>query len=109
MPISLDWYLCTSLTPDYDYVDGDLIDRNVGEYAHASSMVEISVYLHSRYRRSEFVTANMRRVKVWLIDPHEPRAFIRTLEGSVESTDLVLRAHDCEIVLELNEVSGALQ
>ena len=36
MPISLDWYLCTSLTPDYDYVDGDLIDRNVGEYAHAS-------------------------------------------------------------------------
>jgi len=55
-------------------------------------MVEIAVYLHSRYGRSEFVTANMRRVKVWLIDPHERRAFIRTREGSVESTDLVLRA-----------------
>ena len=73
------------------------------------AMVEIAAYLRSRYPRSEFVTANMQRVKVWLIDPHERRAFIRTRESGVESTDLVLRAHDCEIVLDLNEVSAALQ
>jgi Uma2 family endonuclease len=47
--------------------------------------------------------------KVWLIDPREDRTLIHTREGSVESTDLVLRAHDCEIVLDLNEVFAALQ
>jgi Uma2 family endonuclease len=46
---------------------------------------------------------------VWLIDPQERRAFVYTAEGSVESADLVLRAHDCEIVLPLPEIFSELQ
>jgi Uma2 family endonuclease len=46
---------------------------------------------------------------VWPIDPQERRAWIETREGSFESGDLVQRASDSELTLDLREVFAALQ
>ncbi len=35
LPLTVDDYLHTSYSPDCDYVDGDLQERNVGEFDHA--------------------------------------------------------------------------
>jgi hypothetical protein len=39
--VSVDEYLHTVYRPDYDYVDGELADRNVGEKNHADAQGEI--------------------------------------------------------------------
>lgn len=165
--VSVEEYLNTSYSPDCDYVDGELVERNVGEFDHAQLQSEIYFYLRARYRRSGYVVVVEQRVQVarrrfrvpdvcvarleqpmpqifstppviaieilspedrlstmqkriddyvafgipnvWLIDPKERRAFIHTREGSVESTDLILQAQDCEIVLDLPEIFAELQ
>jgi Uma2 family endonuclease len=164
--VSVEEYLNTSYDPDCDFVDGELVERNVGEFDHASLQTQIVIYLN-RYRKAGWFGIVEQRVQVartrfrvpdvcvmriekpmpqifrtppviaveilspedrlstmqkriddylnfgipnvWVIDPQERRAFIYTREGSVESTDLILRARDCEIVLDLNEVFAALQ
>jgi Uma2 family endonuclease len=165
-PVSVEEYLNTSYDPDCDYVDGELVERNVGEFDHADLQTQIVVYLN-RYRRAGWIAVVEQRVQVartrfrvpdvcvmraekpmpqifrtppviaieilspedrlstmqkriddylafgipnvWLIDPRDRRAFTYTREGSTGSTDLVLHAQDCDIVLDLNEVFAALQ
>ncbi len=46
--ISVDEYLSTSYEPDCDYVDGELVERNVGEQDHAEPQIEIVAYLRER-------------------------------------------------------------
>ena len=164
--VSVEEYLNTSYDPDCDYVDGELVERNVGEFDHAALQTQIAIYF-SRYQKAGWLPVVEQRVQisrsrfrvpdvcltrwekpmaqifrtppliaieilspedrvgrmrqkiddylnfgipnVWLIDPQERRAFIYTREGSIESTDLILRALDCEIVLDLNEVFAVLQ
>ena len=36
--ISVEEYLSTSYHPDCDYVDGELEERNVGEYSHGKML-----------------------------------------------------------------------
>src|SRR5438093_1190503 len=48
--ISVKEYLSTTYRPDCDYVDGLVLERNVGEYDHARLQREIIVYFHSRRR-----------------------------------------------------------
>lgn len=46
--VSVEEYLHTAYRPDCDYVDGELVDRNVGEKNHADAQGDIFVYLHLR-------------------------------------------------------------
>jgi len=46
--ISVAEYLSTSYDPDCDYVDGVLIDRNVGERDHSQLQTDLSTYLNVR-------------------------------------------------------------
>ena len=41
-------YLATSYRPDCDYVDGLVVDRNVGERDHSALMCAVMIYLHER-------------------------------------------------------------
>ena len=50
--ISVEEYLRTAYRPDCDYVDGAIVERNVGEKSHAKLQQEILVYL--RERRSQW-------------------------------------------------------
>lgn len=46
--ISVAEYLDTVYEPDLDYVDGDLEDRNAGEFDHADLQTEIAVYFRNQ-------------------------------------------------------------
>ncbi len=41
-PISVDEYLRTTYDPDCDYVDGEVIERNVGERSHGELQFELA-------------------------------------------------------------------
>jgi Uma2 family endonuclease len=47
--ISVDEYLRTSYRPDCDYVDGEVVERNLGEREHSSTQREILFYLGDHY------------------------------------------------------------
>ena len=46
--LSIDEYLRTSFRPDADYVDGEIEERNLGEFEHARLQYLLSVYFGSR-------------------------------------------------------------
>jgi len=46
--VSVSEYLSTSYRPDCDYVDGVVLERNLGEYDHARLQGEALVYFHNR-------------------------------------------------------------
>lgn len=48
--ISLDEYLTASYEPDREYVDGVLLERNVGDWIHALIQSNIIFALRSKYR-----------------------------------------------------------
>ena len=48
--VALEEYLSTVYEPDCDYVDGELEDRNVGEFDHGDLQSEILHYFRSRRR-----------------------------------------------------------
>jgi hypothetical protein len=46
--IPLSEYLGTSYRPDCDYLEGELLERNVGERDHSRSQTLLAAYLHCR-------------------------------------------------------------
>jgi len=50
--VSVKEYLSTSYRPDCDYVDGIVVERNLGERDHSRLQMALSAYLHNR--REEF-------------------------------------------------------
>jgi len=46
--VSVEEYLSTDYSPDCDYVEGVLEDRNVGEKDHSKLQTELTVYLYAR-------------------------------------------------------------
>jgi len=49
--ISVEEYLNTSYRPDCDYVDGHIVERNLGERDHSELQTNLSTYLNSRRRQ----------------------------------------------------------
>jgi Uma2 family endonuclease len=47
-PVSVEEYLSTDYSPDVDYVDGELVERNVGEKDHSRLQTLLAAYLVSR-------------------------------------------------------------
>jgi Uma2 family endonuclease len=47
--ISVEEYLCTSYDPDVEYVDGVLVERNVGDWLHSTVQYNLLFALGSRY------------------------------------------------------------
>jgi hypothetical protein len=48
--ISVAEYLTTAYSPDRDYIDGEVVERNLGELDHSSIQMAIAVALHERRR-----------------------------------------------------------
>lgn len=80
--ISVEEYLNTSYSPDVEYVDGVLVERNVGEWKHGLLQSNIIFALRSKYPsikvipelRSKVTGTRYRLpdVCVTLHDPHTP-------------------------------------
>ncbi len=61
--ISVEEYLRTSYRPDCDYVDGEVVERNLGEWDHARLQGRILVYL-ARFEKNGFIAVPEQRVQV---------------------------------------------
>jgi Uma2 family endonuclease len=65
--VPLEEYLATTYHPDREYVDGELVERNVGEYNHSllQSLVATSInILGASVRPRRFVALTEQRVRV---------------------------------------------
>jgi Uma2 family endonuclease len=49
--VSVEEYLNTSYDPDCDYVDGRVVERNLGELDHSDLQTEIAVYFRLRRKQ----------------------------------------------------------
>ena len=62
--ISVEEYLRTSYRPDCDYVDGEVVERNVGETDHSWLQTALSAYLFARRRELKITVLVEQRVQV---------------------------------------------
>jgi Uma2 family endonuclease len=62
--IPVEEYLRTDYEPDVDYVDGELIERNMGEKDHGQVQGEIYVWFHRRQRKTKIYPFIEQRVQV---------------------------------------------
>src|SRR5215472_11891241 len=62
--ISVEEYLRTSYSPDCDYVDGHVLERNLGEYDHSSIQTAIASYFYTRQKQLGITVVVEQRVQV---------------------------------------------
>jgi Uma2 family endonuclease len=62
--IPVEEYLSTSYRPDREYVDGTLVERNVGERDHSELQMALSAYLFNRRRELNIHVFPEQRVQV---------------------------------------------
>jgi Uma2 family endonuclease len=62
--VSLEEYLETSYRPDCDYLEGELLERNVGEFDHARLQGLLVSYLTGREKKLGIVVVPEQRVQV---------------------------------------------
>jgi Uma2 family endonuclease len=62
--VSVEEYLHSAYRPDCDYVDGVLIERNVGEIKHARAQRNVLFYFHERRKRLGIFALQETRVQV---------------------------------------------
>lgn len=67
--VPLSEYLETSYRPDCDYLDGELLERNVGEWDHSRLQILLSGFLLSREKQWGILAVTEQRVQV------KPRRF----------------------------------
>ena len=62
--ISVEQYLSTSYRPDREYVDGAVLERNVGEKDHSRLQTDLSTYLNVRAKQWKLFVFVEQRVQV---------------------------------------------
>jgi Uma2 family endonuclease len=62
--ISIEEYLDTSYSPDREYVDGEIVERNLGEKTHSKIQRKISTYLDTRSKKLGIEVFPEQRVQV---------------------------------------------
>src|ERR1700689_2217872 len=64
--ISVEQYLATSYRPDCDYVDGEVVERNLGEWDHSSTQGAVLLYMGVRQKKWGIIIVPEQRVQVKL-------------------------------------------
>jgi Uma2 family endonuclease len=62
--ISVEEYLATGYRPDCDYVDGHVLERNLGEFDHSRLQTAISAYFFTRRKEWDITVVVEQRVQV---------------------------------------------
>jgi Uma2 family endonuclease len=62
--VSVEEYLSTSYSPDREYRDGVLVERNVGTLSHSSLQTCLASYFHSRRRQWQIEVLIALRIRV---------------------------------------------
>ncbi|MCU1237214.1 MAG: hypothetical protein JWP63_5181 [Candidatus Solibacter sp.] len=87
--VSIHEYLSTSYRPDCDYVDGMVLERNLGEYDHARLQLAVAGYYLFRRKEWGIVVVAEQRVQVSptrfrvpdvcvIVDEGQPEQIFRT-------------------------------
>jgi len=63
--VPVEEYLRTTYHPDMEYVDGELVERHVGEHKHGCLQAEIVLELGARRRVRRFRIMTEVRLRVW--------------------------------------------
>jgi len=62
--VSVDEYLNTSYRPDCEYLEGELLERNVGEFDHSRLQISLASYLRAREKQFGILALTAQRVQV---------------------------------------------
>lgn len=62
--MSVKEYLSTSFRPDCDYVDGEVRERNMGEFDHARLQMAVAAYFYAHRKEWGIVVVPEQRVQV---------------------------------------------
>jgi len=62
--VPVDEYLATSYRPDREYIDGQVLERNAGEWDHSKLQMLVSAYLYNRRHELGIHVAPEQRVQV---------------------------------------------
>jgi Uma2 family endonuclease len=62
--VSVEDYLSTSYSPDREYIDGRIVERNLGEKAHSTVQTNLVLYLGSRRKELGIKVYAEQRVQV---------------------------------------------
>ena len=62
--VSLEEYLATAYEPDCDFVDGDLEERNLGEWDHSRLQTKIAAYFFAQYEAQGMRVVTELRIRV---------------------------------------------
>ncbi|HTP31614.1 MAG TPA: Uma2 family endonuclease [Candidatus Acidoferrales bacterium] len=79
--VSIQEYLTTSYRPDCDYVDGVVLERNLGEFDHARLQMAVSGYFYARQKQWGIVVVPEQRVQVAPTRFRVPDVCVITDEG----------------------------
>jgi Uma2 family endonuclease len=60
----LEYYLQTDFRPDRDYVDGEILERNVGEREHSFLQLKIAILISQHERDWDVAVSPEHRVQV---------------------------------------------
>jgi Uma2 family endonuclease len=85
--VSLEEYLRTSYHPDREYLDGELLERNVGEWDHSRLQMLLSNYLCNREKHWGILVVPEQRVQVTARRFRVPD--ITVVKGSRPATGIV--------------------
>jgi Uma2 family endonuclease len=62
--ISVEEYLATSYSPDAELLDGQLVERNLGEYDHANLQTALATWIRNRAREWKVRVVVEQRIRV---------------------------------------------
>lgn len=85
--VPLSQYLDTAYRPDREYIDGELLERNVGELDHSRLQMLISSYLCTREKQWGIIVLPEQRVQVKATRYRVPD--ITVLVGPLPSTPIL--------------------
>jgi len=85
--VPLSEYLETSYRPDCEYIDGEILERNLGELEHSRIQMLLARYLSNREKQWGIIVVPEQRVQV------SPRRFrvpdITVIKGPLPSTPIL--------------------
>jgi Uma2 family endonuclease len=82
--ISVGEYLATTYRPDCEMIDGELIERNFGEYEHANLQGALTGWFYSRQREWNIRVLPQQRIKVSASRYRIPDVCILTRDQPIE-------------------------
>jgi Uma2 family endonuclease len=86
--MTVEEYLRTSFRPDCEYVDGDVLERNLGEIDHTLVQKALLLYLASREKRLDVIILQEQRMRLGHKHYRVPDLMI--LQGSGNPTERII-------------------